>query len=75
MPIMLALEIAGDAVLNALDVMATAEGDLHDDARPWLQRLSRCTSTRGRIWRLVRACWWRRPRAVRTNSDRYPLRT
>lgn len=32
MPILLALEIAGDAVLNALDVMATAEGDLHDDA-------------------------------------------
>lgn len=32
MPILLALEIAGDAVLNTLDVMATAEGDLHDDA-------------------------------------------
>jgi hypothetical protein len=31
MPILLALEIAGDAVLNALDVIATPEEHLNED--------------------------------------------
>ena len=31
-PCLLALDIAGDAIRNALDVMITAEDDLHDDA-------------------------------------------